>query len=100
EVLGMRAREAKALDPLDCVARAQQLAELRFDLGRKIAATRGDVLAEQRQLSHTVCCKPCHLGEDVSRAAAHLASADGGHDAVGALRVASHRDLDPSLEAA
>ena len=52
EVLGMRAREADALDPVDRVARAQQLAELGVDLRREVAAPRVDVLAEQRHLSH------------------------------------------------
>ena len=39
-----------------------------------------------------------HLGEDVARAAAHLASADLRDDAVGADRVAAHRHLHPGLD--
>ncbi len=50
EVLRMRAREADPLDPVDCVAGAEQLAELGVELGREVAAPRVDVLAEQRDL--------------------------------------------------
>src|SRR5207342_3833330 len=40
-----------------------------------------------------------HLGHDLPRSAADLTAPDGGHDAIGALGVAAHRDLDPGLEA-
>ena len=51
EVLRVRAREADALDALDGVAGAQQLAELGADVRREVAAPRVDVLAEQRELA-------------------------------------------------
>ncbi len=37
KVLGVRAREADALDPVHRVARAQQLAELGVDVGEQVA---------------------------------------------------------------
>ena len=98
EVLRVRAREADALDSLDGVAGAQQLAELGADRGREVAAPRVDVLAEQRQLLHARGGEPGHLGEDLARAAALLAAAHRRDDAVRADRVAAHRDLHPRLE--
>ena len=99
EVLRVRAREADALDPVDGVAGAQQLAELGVDVGQQVAAPRVDVLAEQRQLAHALLREVRHLGEHVARPAADLAAAHGGDDAVRARRVAAHRDLHPRLEA-
>ena len=98
EVLRVRAREADALDPVDRVARAEQLAELGADLGREVAAPRVDVLAEQRDLLDAGAGELRHLGEDVAGPAALLAAADGRDDAVRADRVAAHRDLHPGLE--
>src|SRR2546425_4138134 len=100
KVLRVWAGEADALDALDRVARPEQLADLRPDLGREIAPPRVDVLAEQGELSHAFACEPRHLRRDLTWASAHLASANGRHDAVGALRVATHRDLYPGLEPA
>ena len=100
EVLRVRAREANALDAVDRVARAQQLAELGVDLGREVAAPRVDVLAEQRDLARRPPREARHLGEDLAGTAALLAAAHRRHDAVGALRVAAHRDLHPRLERA
>ncbi len=68
EVLRVRAREADALDPLDRVAGAQELAELGADLRREVAAPRVHVLAEQRQLADAVAREPGHLGDDLARA--------------------------------
>ena len=100
EVLRVRAREADALDPLDRVARAQQLAELGVDVGQQVAAPGVDVLAEQRQLAHALRGEVRDLGEHVAGAAADLAPAHRRDDAVGARRVAAHRDLHPRLERA
>ena len=99
EVLRVRAREADPRDSVDRVARAQQLTELGAQLGREVAAPRVDVLSEQRDLAHAVAGKLRHLCDDVARAPALLAAPDGGDDAVGALRVAAHRDLHPRAEA-
>ena len=98
EVLRVRAREADALDSLDRVAGAQQLAELGAQVGREIASPRVDVLAEQRHLAHAAVGEPLHLGENLARAAALLAAAHRRDDAVRAFRVAAHRDLHPRLE--
>ncbi len=98
EVLRMRAREADALDPLDSVAGAEQLAELGRDLGDEVTTPRVDVLAEQRHLAHAGVGKALHLGQDLAGASALLAAADGRHDAVRALGVAAHGDLHPRLE--
>src|SRR5207253_5439231 len=98
EVLRVRAREADPLDPLDGVARAQELAELDPRVERQVAAVRVHVLAEERDLAYAVAREPRHLGDDLPRPAALLAAAHGRDDAVGALRVAAHRDLHPGLE--
>ena len=96
----MRAREADALDPVDGVARTQELAELGADVGREIAPPGVDVLPEQRDLAHAVVGEARHLGDDVSGTAALLAPTHGGHDAVRARRVAAHRDLHPGVGSA
>ena len=98
EVLRVRAREADALDPLDRVDGAQELAEIRADVGRQVAAPGVDVLAEERDLAHAVRGEARHLGDDLARAPALLAAAHGRDDAVRAGRVAAHRDLHPGLE--
>jgi hypothetical protein len=95
EVLRMRAREADPLDPLDGVAGAQQLAELRVEVGAQVAAPGVHVLTEQRDLLHTVGGEPGHLRHDLSGPAALLAAADCRDDAVRALGVAAHRHLHP-----
>ena len=95
EVLGVRRREADALDAVDGVARPQQRAEL----GAELAAPGVDVLAEQRDLAHALRREPFHLGEDLARPPRHLAPANRRDDAVRALRVAAHRDLHPRLKA-
>src|SRR5919197_1648636 len=100
EVLRVRAREADPLDPLDRVARAEELAELGADLRQEIASPRVHVLPEQRDLADTLAGQPRHLGDDLAGPPADLAAADGGDDAVRALRVAAHRDLHPGLEGA
>ena len=97
EVLRVRAREADPLDALDVVARTQELAELRSDRGSEVAAPRVDVLAEQSDLFDVLTGERRHLRDDLARPAALLAPADGRDDAVGALRVAAHRDLHPRL---
>ena len=70
EVLRVRAREADPLDPVDRVAGAQQLAELRAQVGREVAAPRVHVLAEQRDLPHALAGEPRDLGDDLARPAA------------------------------
>ena len=100
EVLRVRAREADALDPVDGVAGAQQLAELRPQVGEQVAPPRVHVLAEQRDLAHALPGEPRDLGDDLARPPAHLSAAHRRDDAVGALRVAAHRHLHPGLEAA
>src|SRR5205823_6811528 len=99
EVLRVRAREADALDSVDRVAGTEQLAELGPDLWGEIAAPRVHVLAEERHLLHAFAGEARHLGDDLAGPAALLAAADSGDDAVGADRVAPHRDLHPGLEA-
>ena len=44
--------------------------------------------------------EPLHLGDDLARPPALLAAAHRRHDAVGALRVAAHRHLNPRLDRA
>src|SRR6266700_1603008 len=98
EILRVRAGETDPLDPLDLVAGAQQLAEFRPELGSEIASPGVDVLAQERDLAHTFAREPGHLGAHVTRTPADLPAAHGWDDAVRALRVAAHRDLDPGLE--
>ena len=94
EVLRVRAREADPLDALDSVDGAQELGKARAD----VAAVRVDVLAEQRHLPDALGGEPFDLGDDLAGTAGRLAPAYRGDDAVGADRVAAHRDLDPRLE--
>src|SRR5256885_4018562 len=100
KVLRMRAREADALDALDGIARAEQLAELSPEIRGEIAPPRVHVLAEQRHLAHSFAREPRHLRHDLSGPAADLASPNRRHDAVRTLRVTAHRDLHPRLERA
>ena len=95
EVLRVRAREADPLDPGDCVDRAQELREARAH----VAAVRVDVLAEQRHFADALRGEALDFGEDLAGTAGGLAAAHGRDDAVGADRVAAHRDLHPRLEA-
>ncbi len=97
---GMRARESNALDSVDSVASAEELAEVGADIGREIAPPRVDVLTEQRDFPHAVACKTRDLGYHLARPPALLATSDGGNDAVRAGRVTAHRDLHPCLEGA
>src|SRR5439155_9683519 len=98
EVLGVGAREPDALDPLEGVARAQQLPELGADVRREVPTPRIDVLTEQRDLANALGGEPRHLRDDLAGPAPHLPAAHRRDDAVGAPRVAAHRDLDPRLE--
>jgi hypothetical protein len=100
EVLGVRAREADALDAVHGVAGPQELGEPCADLGQEITAVRVHVLAQQRDLAHAVGCERGHLGDDVPRPPRLLAAAHSRNDAVRALRVTPHRDLHPGLERA
>ncbi len=100
EVFRVRAREADALDPVDRVAGAQQLTELGRDLGQQVASPRVDVLSQQRHLLDALRRELRDLGDDLAGTPALLAAADGGDDAVRARRVAAHRHLHPTLEAA
>src|SRR4029078_8749164 len=96
----MGAREADALDPVDRVASAQQLPEFRPNARREVTTPGIDILTEQRDLLHAVPRESFELGDDLARTPALLPSADRGDDAVGALRVAAHRDLNPRAEPA
>ena len=100
EVLRVRAREADALDAVDVVHRAQELAELRADVGQQVSPPRVDVLAEQRDLADALAGERGDLRENLARPAAHLSSTNGRHDAVRADGVAAHGDLHPCLERA
>ena len=91
----MRAGEADPLDSVHRVAGAQELAELRSDAGREIPTPRVDVLAEERDLPDALAGKRLDLGDDLAGPAALLSAPNGGNDAVGADRVAAHRDLHP-----
>ena len=63
-VLGVRARVADPLDPLDGVDRGQQLGEGCLVL-RQVATVGVDVLAEQRDLSHAVGGESPGLGHEL-----------------------------------
>src|SRR3954447_1478586 len=96
----MRAREADPVEPTDLIERAQELAELRPEVGGEITAPRIDVLPEERHLADALLDQSRDFRDDVARSPALLAAADRGHDAIRALGVAAHRDLYPGLEAA
>src|SRR5205823_7757694 len=98
--LRLRALQPDPLEPFDGIASPQQLAEVDPDLREQVAAVRVDVLAEQSDLAHAVAGEPLDLGDDLARPSALLAAAHRRDDAIGALRVAAHRDLHPRLEAA
>ena len=100
DVLGVRARVTDPLDALHGVHLGQQLGEGRLLAARQVAAVGADVLAEQGDLAHAVGGQPLHLGAQLRQRPRDLASAGGGHDAVGAGAVAAHRDLHPGLELA
>ena len=99
KVLRVWAREADPLDARYVVTRPKELAELRGQLGREIAAPGVDVLAEQGYLPHAALGEPRDLGDDLPRPPALLAAANGRDDAVRAHGVAAHGHLDPCLEA-
>jgi hypothetical protein len=96
----VRAREADPLDPIDGRTGAQELAELGADVGQQVAAPRVDVLAEQGDLPDAVRGELRDLRENIARPPALLPATNGRDDAVGARRVAPHRDLHPGLVAA
>src|SRR4051812_1774615 len=96
----MRAREADPLDSVDGVASTQELAELGPDARQQVPAPRVHVLAEERDLPDASAGEAGHFGDDLAGTATHLATAHRRDDAVGALRVAPHRDLHPRLEPA
>src|SRR4029450_887975 len=81
-------------------ASPKQLAEGGAHIREQVAAVRVDVLAEQGDLADAVAGKPLDLGDDLAWPPALLAAAHRRDDAVGALRVAAHRDLPPGLKAA
>src|SRR5687767_10827114 len=98
EILGVRACKPDALDALDCVAGAEELAEVGLEVREEIPAPGVDVLAEQRHLADSFPGQLRDLGEDLARSATDLPPADLGDDAVRADRVTAHRDLHPGLE--
>jgi hypothetical protein len=99
-VLGVRARVAEPLDPVDGVDHRQQLGERGLRVLREVAAVRVDVLPQQGELPDAVVGQaPCLLQELVGRAA-DLAPARGRDDAVRAAAVAADRDLHPALKLA
>ncbi len=96
EVLGVRAREAHALQAIvgQRAAGPQELAE-----GVPIPelhAVRVDVLPEEGHLEHALSDQRPHLGEDLARPAVLLAPPQRRHDAERTRVVAAHRDRDPS----
>ena len=99
KVLGVRAREADALDSRNGIAGPQQLGEVRFDVGRQVSAPRVDVLPQESELANALLGELGHLRQDLSGPSADLLPAHLRDDAVRAHRVAAHRDLHPRLEA-
>ena len=77
---------------------AQQLGEADTGVRAEVAPVRVDVLAEERDLPDALARRALDLRDDLARPPADLAAADGRDDAVRALRVAAHRDLNPCLE--
>ena len=98
-VLGVRARVAQAVEPVDGVQRVQQLGE-RPAVRTQVAPVGVDVLAEQRDLARAVGDLGADLLDELVERPRHLAPARGGHDAVRAAAVAADRDLHPGLELA
>jgi hypothetical protein len=99
EVLRVRAREPDAIDAVDRVAGAQELAEFCLDVGEEVSAPRVDVLTEERDLTDALVRQLRYLGQDLAGAPADLAPAHGRNDAVRTDGVAAHRDLHPGLKA-
>ncbi len=66
-------------------------------LARQVTTVGVDVLTEQRDLAHTVAGESLHLGHELVRRAADLATAGGRHDAVRAHAVAADADLHPRV---
>ena len=101
EVLGVRRREANAVDAVDRVERAQQVGELRTVLpGAEVAAVGVDVLAEHGDLADAVGGELLDLAHDVAHAPADLGPAHDRHDAERARVVAADLDGDPRRVAA
>src|SRR5581483_996298 len=98
EVLRVRAGEADAFDSLDRVDGAKELGEADARVRREVASVGVHVLPEQRHLADAVPGQLLDLRDDLTGPAADLPTAHGRDDAVGALRVAAHRDLHPRLE--
>src|SRR4029078_429064 len=96
EVLRVRAGEADPLDALDRVAGPEQLGEVAAEFW----SVGVDVLTEERQLPDPGTREALDLGQDLPGPARDLLAAHRRHYAVGAHRVAAHRDLNPGLEAA
>ena len=99
-VLGVRARVADPLDPVDRVDASEQLGEAGLALPRQVAPVGVDVLAQQGDLADAVRGERLDLGDQLDRVTALLAPAGRGHDAVRAAAVAALRDLQPGLELA
>jgi len=97
EVLRMRAREANPVDAVHPVQRAKELAELRREIGGEVAAPGVHILAQERHLADAGAGERGDLRDDVAGPSALLPAAHRGDNAVGALRVAAHRDLHPRL---
>ena len=100
-VLGMRARVADAVDPVDRVDHRQQLRKgglVPVRVGRKVAAVAVHVLAQERDLADAVGGEALGFGDQLSRVAARLPAAGRGDDAIRADAVAALADLEPALE--
>ncbi len=101
QVLGVRRREADAVDAVDGVERAQQVGELRAVLpGAEVASVGVDVLTEHGDLAYAVGGELLDLVDDVAHAPADLGPAHDRDDAERARVVAADLDGDPRAVAA
>src|SRR5690606_32932625 len=99
-VLGVRARVADPVDPVDRVDGAQQLGERALLFAPEVAAVAVYVLAEERHLPDALRGQPPDLLEDLAGSAARLPPPGRRHDAIGAGAIAALGYLHPGLERA
>ena len=100
EVVGVWAREPHAPDPVHVVHRAQQLGEpwppARAPDG-EVPAIRVHVLAEERDLHHSIVSEALDLGEDIPEGSRSLGTANERDDAERARVVAADADRHPGV---